>query len=190
MLAKGHHFPNLSLVGIIDADQGLFSTDFRASERMGQLFIQVSGRAGRVDRQGTVLIQTHYPDHPLLQSLVTQGYNEFAEMLLTERQQTRLPPFSYMALLRAEDYRAEATQYFLQKARAMMLAQTADIEIFGPIPAPMEKRAGRLRYQLLLQCSDRGLLRRQLGPWIRQLETLPSGRKVRWSLDVDPQDML
>lgn len=190
MLAKGHHFPNLSLVGIIDADQGLFSTDFRASERMGQLFIQVSGRAGRVDRQGTVLIQTHYPDHPLLQSLVTQGYNEFAEMLLTERQQTRLPPFSYMALLRAEDYSAEATQYFLQKARAMMLAQTADIEIFGPIPAPMEKRAGRLRYQLLLQCSDRGLLRRQLGPWIRQLETLPSGRKVRWSLDVDPQDML
>lgn len=190
MLAKGHHFPNLSLVGIIDADQGLFSTDFRASERMGQLFIQVSGRAGRVDRQGTVLIQTHYPDHPLLQSLVTQGYDEFAEMLLTERQQTRLPPFSYMALLRAEDYRAEATQHFLQKARTMMLAQTADIEIFGPIPAPMEKRAGRLRYQLLLQCSDRGLLRRQLGPWSRQLETLPSGRKVRWSLDVDPQDML
>ncbi|KRT53711.1 primosomal protein N' [endosymbiont of Ridgeia piscesae] len=192
MLAKGHHFPNVALVGIIDVDQGLFSADYRAPERTAQLIIQVAGRAGRGDHPGRVLIQTRYPDHPLLQTLVQQGYAAFAREALQERQLAQLPPFSHQALLRAEANQAELPLAFLQRAAELgrQAAQSRGIELWGPVPAPMERRAGRTRAQLLIQAGERRLLQGWLSGWLKQLRDLPEARRVRWSIDVDPQEML
>lgn len=191
MLAKGHHFPNVTLVGILDADGGLFGADFRAAERMAQLLVQVAGRAGRGQRPGRVLIQTHHPDHPLLRVLVREGYGQFAQAALMERRQAALPPFSCLALLRAEAPQRDRAMEFLEDARvcAMGLADKSVLAL-GPVPAPMERRAGRFRAQLLLQSDDRAPLHGLLAPWLEELETLKSARRVRWSLDVDPQEML
>lgn len=187
MLAKGHHFPEITLVGIVDIDQGLFSADFRATERMAQLITQVAGRAGRAEKPGQVLIQTHHPDHPLLQLLLHEGYGAFGRAALEERRQANLPPFSYLALLRAEAVDAALPLQFLEHART--LVKVSGVQILGPVPAPMERRAGRVRAQLLLQAPRRADLHRLLGPWLQQLETDKLGRKVRWSIDVDPQEM-
>ncbi len=190
MLAKGHHFPGVTLVGILDADQGLFSADFRAAERMAQLIIQVAGRAGRAEKPGSVLIQTHAPDHPLLRLLVEQDYARFAAATLKEREEAGLPPFSHLALLRAEAVNPQAPNDFLEEAR--QLAERIGHEgvwLMGPVPAPMERRAGRSRAQLLLQAENRQALQRLLAVWAPQLETLKSGRKARWSLDVDPVEL-
>ncbi|HEB92966.1 MAG TPA: primosomal protein N' [Gammaproteobacteria bacterium] len=190
MLAKGHHFPEVTLVGMVDVDQGLFSADFRATERMAQLITQVAGRAGRAQRPGQVLIQTHHPDHPLLQLLLREGYAAFAHAALEERRQANLPPFSYLALLRAEAVDGELPLRFLRQARELAEAmQLRGVQLLGPIPAPMERRAGRVRAQLLLQANRRVDLHRLLDPWLQQLETDKLGRKVRWSVDVDPQEM-
>ncbi|MCK5640042.1 MAG: primosomal protein N', partial [Gammaproteobacteria bacterium] len=190
MLAKGHHFPGVTLVAILDCDQGLFSVDFRASERMAQLITQVAGRAGRAEKSGEVLIQTHHPEHPLLQCLIQQGYQGFSKAILAERQAAELPPFSHMALLRAEAVAADAAMTFLCEARDLAQAiDVSDVDILGPVPAPMERRAGRFRAQLLLQATQRQDLQNLLSPWIQQLEGLKAGRKVRWSLDVDPYEM-
>mgnify|MGYP001818348328 FL=1 len=191
MLAKGHHFPNVTLAAILDADQGLFSSDFRASERMAQLIIQVAGRAGRAHKPGEVIIQTHHPDHPLLRQLVEQGYPAFAEAALQERQDTLLPPYASMALLRAEAADAEHPRVFLETARQLAEPGISDsLQLWGPVAAPMERRAGRYRAQLLLQTSNRAELQQLLTHWIPQLETLKQARRVRWSIDVDPVDML
>lgn len=190
MLAKGHHFPRLTLVGIIDADAGLLSTDFRASERMAQLIVQVSGRAGREDRPGRVFIQTHFPGHPLLQTLVTQGYNEFAGLLLAERRKAQLPPYSYLALLGAEAADRQATENFLHEAGSHLNNINTDLKIFGPVNAPIEKRRGRFRNQLLILSSNRNLLRKTVASWCRLLESVPGANRTRWYLDIDPQDML
>jgi len=190
MLAKGHHFPEVTLVGMVDVDQGLFSADFRATERMAQLITQVAGRAGRAERPGQVLIQTHHPDHPLLQLLLREGYAAFAQAALKERHQANLPPFNYLALLRAEAVDGELPLRFLRQARELAEAlQPRGVQLLGPIPAPMERRAGRVRAQLLLQANRRADLHRLLGPWAQQLEGDKLGRKVRWSIDVDPQEM-
>ena len=190
MLAKGHHFPNLTLVGLLDADYGLFSADFRAAERLGQLILQVAGRAGRAARPGEVLIQTHHPESPLLQSLLTHDYERFAAALLAERQAANLPPFSHLALLRAEAVDPQAPLRFLEEAQAQAAnLKIAGVELYGPFPAPMERRAGRSRAQLLLQSGSRSSLQQLLTPWLQRLETLKSGRKVRWSIDVDPLEM-
>jgi primosomal protein N' (replication factor Y) len=189
MLAKGHHFPNVTLVGIVDADRGLFSADYRASERMAQIITQVSGRAGRAAQPGTVIIQTHHPEHPLLTTLVTENYDKFAESVLLERKQAELPPFSFHALLRAEANESKIANKFLCDAKTTMLnLNHQELKLFGPLPAPIEKRAGRFRLQLLIQANERNTLRQILGPWVLMLEELKSSRKVRWSLDVDPQD--
>jgi len=190
MLAKGHHFPKLTLVGIVDIDRGLFSADFRASERMAQLFIQVSGRAGRATDPGLVVVQTHYPQHPLLQRLIQHDYASFARSLLQERKSTNLPPFSYLALLRVEANQAAMSEPFFREAIALLADKKHNFETYGPIPAPIAKRSGRLRYQLLILTNERNEFRRHLGNWCRQIEALPSAKKIRWSLDVDPQDML
>jgi primosomal protein N' (replication factor Y) len=192
MLAKGHHFPDVTLVGIIDIDQGLFSADFRATERMAQLIVQVAGRAGRAEKAGQVLIQTHHPDHPLLKVLLDEGYGSFASRALEERRLAELPPYQYMALLRAEAVNGELPLQFLRQARELAESITAgasNVLLLGPIPAPMEKRAGRIRAQLLLQSSSRAELHNLLTPWLQQLESSKLGRKVRWSIDVDPQEM-
>jgi primosomal protein N' (replication factor Y) len=190
MLAKGHHFPELTLVGIIDADRGLYSTDFRAAERMAQLFVQVSGRAGRGDRPGRVLIQTHHPDHPLLRSLVEQGYERFAALALAERAAALLPPYSFLAVLRAEHYQPGPAQRFLEQARLALPEHGPGLQVFGPLASGLERKAGRYRFQLILQAGRRPELARALPGWLAALEALPAGSRVRWSLDVDPQDML
>jgi len=190
MLAKGHHFPDVTLVGILNVDQGLFSVDFHAMERMAQLIIQVAGRAGRAEKPGQVLIQTHHPDHPLLQVLLNSGYEAFALQALHERQQACLPPYTYMAILRAEAVDASQPMKFLQKAAAMCHeASSGPHEILGPLPSPMEKRAGRFRAQLILQSAERSVLHALLSKVLPELEKLPLGRKVRWSIDVDPVDV-
>nr|WP_276583955.1 primosomal protein N' [Pseudomonas sp. RIT-PI-AD] len=194
MLAKGHHFPRVTLVAILDADGGLFSADFRASERMAQLIVQVAGRAGRAEEPGKVIIQTHLADHPLLVQLTEQGYFAFAEQALSERRAAGLPPFSHLALLRAEAHKPGQAEGFLDEAcgeaeRLMGEAELGGIELLGPVPAPMERRAGRYRAQLLLQGNARAPLHRLLALWLPVLEQMPGGRAVRWSLDVDPIDL-
>ncbi len=191
LLAKGHHFPNVTLVAILDCDQGLFSADFRSAERMAQLILQVSGRAGRAERPGEVLIQTHHPDHELLQSALRQDYRALTHTLLSEREMLHWPPYSFLALLRAEAPGQSIPMQFLREAasHAEGLCASGKVMLLGPIPAPMEKRAGRYRAQLLLQSDDRADLHALLASWLPVLEKMKSARQVRWSLDVDPQDM-
>ena len=191
MLAKGHHFPNVTLVAILDADGGLFGIDFRATERMAQLLLQVAGRAGRGERTGRVLLQTHHPEHPLLRVLVLQGYRQFCEDALEERRGARLPPFASLALVRAEALQRAAPQSFLRDAEACARARPhPGVSVLGPVPSPMERRAGRYRAQLLVDAGSRAAMQRFLPGWIADLEALPSARKVRWSVDVDPQEMV
>lgn len=191
MLAKGHHFPDVTLVGILDTDQGLFSADFRASERMAQLILQVAGRAGRAEKTGQVVLQTHHPDHPLLQLLLTQGYHRFAEAALEERRDVGLPPYSTLALLRAEASHRDYPQQFLNQAReAAQVLNMAGVELLGPVPAPMEKRAGHYRAHLLIQATRRSDLHQLLDAWLPGLKKIPGQRKVRWALDVDPTEMV
>ena len=190
MLAKGHHFPNVTLVSILDADSGLFGVDFRATERMAQLLLQVAGRAGRGDRPGRVLLQTHHPQHPLLRVLVLEGYRKFCENALDERRRARLPPYGSLALVRAEAQHRDAPRSFLGEAgRCASARACADVSVLGPAPSPMERRAGRYRAQLLVDARSRTALQHFLPGWIAELETLASARRVRWSVDVDPQEM-
>jgi len=190
MLTKGHHFPDVSLVVVLNADQGLFGTDFRASERLAQTIVQVAGRAGRAERPGEVLIQTEYPEHPLLAQLVTGGYDAFASAALEERQQARWPPFARVAVLRAEAAQREAPIAFLDRARELAESMlTAGVEVLGPAAAPMERRAGHYRAQLLLHAPTHSPLQRLFGRWLPAVEELPEARKVRWSLDVDPLEL-
>ena len=191
MLAKGHHFSDVTLVGIIEADQGLFGTDFRTSERMSQLILQVAGRAGREQHPGQVLIQTHHSEHPLLQLIIQQDYEQISNYILDERKQLDFPPYSYLALLRSEATQADLPIGFLQKvtAQARQLG-IEDAQLFGPMPAPMEKRAGRYRAHLLVISDSRTALHFLLKHLIPIIETMREARKVRWSLDIDPAEML
>ena len=189
MLAKGHHFPEVTLVGIIDADQGLYGIDFRSSERMAQLVLQVAGRAGRAEKPGVVVIQTHHPDHPLLRVLVSAGYPAFATAALAERAAVLLPPLAYQALLRAEALNPERALHFLKLARALAEPLAEGLELLGPAPAPMERRAGRYRAHLLFQAVQRSALHRFLERWRVQMGAQPVDRQVRWSLDVDPVEL-
>lgn len=190
MLAKGHDFPNISLVIVLDADYGFFSPDFRASERLAQLLIQVAGRAGRAERPGEIIIQTHHPEHPLLKQLVTKGYSAFAQTELKERQEAQLPPYSFIALLRAEAIRYEHVEAFLQQAKKQFQQQTDETtDILGPVPAPMPKRAGYYRGQLLVQSPHRQKLQTLLRICIPTIAEEKTARKVRWSIDVDTQEV-
>jgi primosomal protein N' (replication factor Y) len=188
MLAKGHDLPNLTLVAIVGVDEGLLSVDFRAGERLAQLVVQVAGRAGRARKPGRVVLQTHHPDHPLLRHLLAQGYAAAAKELLRERKQTGLPPNGHQVLLRCEAHQRAAVDAFLSEARAA-LPDTDTLQIAGPMPAPMPLRAGRQRGQLLIESTSRRHLHAAVQPWSMHIAQLPSARKVRWSLDVDPIDL-
>jgi primosomal protein N' (replication factor Y) len=188
MLAKGHHLPQVTLVGMLDLDQGLYGADFRAAERMAQLLIQVAGRAGRADKPGRVAIQTRHPDHPLLQTLIHRGYGAFADLALAERAAAHLPPFYAQALVRAEAKQPEPPRAFLERAGALARERDADLQLWGPVPAPMERRAGQYRAHLLLQADERTRLQALLAVWIPRLHQLKEGGRVRWSIDVDPQE--
>ena len=192
MLAKGHHFPNVTLVGLLDVDSALFSQDFRATERLAQLYTQVAGRAGRASKPGLVVLQSHHPGHLLLQDLVQNGYDHFARTCLQERSLLGLPPFAFQALLRSEAvHKTNVDQFMLEVAGLIMNRRSLypGLQVIGPISALMERRAGKYRMQLLLQMPQRAPLAHLLTRILPEIEALPSGRKVRWSLDVDPQEL-
>ncbi|HYG07761.1 MAG TPA: primosomal protein N' [Stenotrophomonas sp.] len=188
ILAKGHDLPQLSLVVVVGIDEGLFSADFRASEKLAQLLIQVAGRAGRATRAGEVWLQTHHPGHPLLQTLVSGGYHAFAHAELQQRDAAGFPPFAHMALLRAEAKDAQAANGFLDEVRRLA-PEVGQVDRFGPMPAPMPRRAGFQRSQLLLSAAQRQQLHHLLDVLVPAIHALPSARRVRWSLDVDPMDL-
>ena len=197
ILAKGHDLPNLTLVAVVGIDEGLFSADFRAGEKLAQLLIQVAGRAGRADKPGEVLLQTHHPDHPLLQTLIHGGYHAFAEGELAQREAAAFPPFAHLALLRAEAQHADAPMQFLQAAKTQLVpfshlrekGRDEGLAINGPVPAPMPRRAGMYRAQLLLSAPTRRELHAALEAALPAIYALPEARKTRWSLDVDPVDL-
>ncbi len=190
MLTKGHDFPDVTLVGVLNCDQGLFGTDFRSDERLAQTILQVSGRAGRRHRQGEVLLQTSYPQHPLLGHLVRGGYAEFAREALQERAEAGWPPYTHLALLRAEAAGRGTAMGFLQRCREKAGARNApSVAILGPAPAPMERRSGRYRAQLLLRSTTRPPLHALLEELLPIIESMKESRHVRWSLDVDPVEL-
>ncbi|HEX7801536.1 MAG TPA: primosomal protein N' [Pseudoxanthomonas sp.] len=231
ILAKGHDLPHLTLVVVVGVDEGLFSADFRAGEKLAQQLIQVAGRAGRAQKPGEVWLQTHHPDHPLLNTLINGGYHAFAQSELEQRQAAGFPPFVHLALLRAEAKHVDAANAFLHAAKSMLAAafpsppgrrwrEATDegtgkfmmvgsamtspyphpnpspegrgalgIEIQGPIPAPMSRRAGMHRAQLLLSSPSRRELHALLDAALPAIYELPEARKTRWSLDVDPLDL-
>lgn len=193
MLAKGHHFPDVTLVGILDVDSALFSSDFRAAEKLAQLFTQVAGRAGRASKPGQVVLQSHHPEHYLLQDLVNNGYQHFATSALQERKEALLPPFTFQALFRAEATYANLPQAFLQQCQTLLsdyASKHPDIEVIGPMPAIMERRAGKYRLQLLLQAPSRALINGILSSCLPAIEKLKDSAKVRWSVDIDPTDFI
>jgi len=194
MLSKGHHFPNVTLVVILNVDQALFSLDFRSREKLAQLIVQVAGRAGREEKQGKVILQTHQPEHEFFRQLLGQGYAAFAKQELSSRKIAALPPFSFMALLRSEAVSDVLSQQFLQQCAQLgrkycSIDGLNQLQIMGPVPAPMEKKSGRYRSQLLIQSPTRKILQYFLERWLAEVQTLPDIRKVRWSIDVDPQDL-
>lgn len=190
MLAKGHHFPNVTLVAIIDVDAGLYSTDFRSAERTAQLITQVAGRAGRASKPGQVILQTRHPDHPLLLELTRRGYAGFMQQALQEREAAGLPPFSHQALIRAEARDSELSREFLERiAEWIRTFAPSDLAVLGPVPAPLARRADRHRFQLLLQTPQRAHLHRLTDTLMPTLATWPESRTLHWSLDIDPVDL-
>ena len=189
MLAKGHHFPQVTLVGIIDADGGLFSADFRATEQMGQLLTQVAGRAGREEKRGKVLIQTYQPEHPLLQTLLKQNYTAFADQLLAERETATLPPYSYFAVLRAEAHQVKHAENFLAMIKKLKLPQEA-VSVHGPIPALIAKRKGLHCQHLLIKADKRSLLQSSLKTILKHIDNARIKNTVKWTLDVDPVEVM
>lgn len=191
MLAKGHHFPKVTLVAIINADSGLFSADFRGMERTAQLVLQVAGRAGRADHPGQVMMQTYHADHPTLKTLVTHGYSAFAQEELHQRRAAQLPPYSHYALLRAEAPNKGRAESFLGAIRQQLeddLLLPEHVHWIGPFPSSMEKRAGMHRAQLMIYGQNRKALHKLLANLCWYLEQSKEARKVRWSIDVDPAD--
>lgn len=186
MLAKGHDFPRLTLVGIVNADAVLFSTDFRSAERLFSLLMQVAGRAGRADLPGDVLIQTDFPQHPIYAAVEKQEYEPFAHELLEERRQMDFPPYCHQALLRAEAHQRIWVDEFLREAAHLCQQGATGIEVFDPVPAGIARVAGRERGQLLLQSRSRARLQAWLTQWRKALQA-HGGSRVRWHLDVDPR---
>jgi primosomal protein N' (replication factor Y) (superfamily II helicase) len=194
MLAKGHHFPDITLVAIIDADSGLFSADFRGQEQMAQTIVQVAGRSGRASRAGEVVIQSRHGGHQTLQSISTAPYEEFATRQLEERRNSTMPPFSHLCLIRAESAEIKGAisslKKIVQAGITLVSTQGYPVELQGPIPAPMEKRAGRFRTQLLLKSRNRRALQAFMTELCRKIDQMRLPQKVRLSIDVDPQDMI
>lgn len=189
MLAKGHHFPDVTLVALLDIDAALFSADYRAAERLAQLYTQVAGRAGRASKPGEVILQTHHPQHPLLQTLLLQGYPAFTEQVLEERRQALLPPYVSHAILFAESLQSQRAIDFLIAVRQLFektASQANPLWLLGPMPSLQAKRAGYFRWQLLLQHPSRETLQQQLRLYFQNIIALPLARKIKWALDVDP----
>ena len=197
MLSKGHDFPKITLVGVVNADGAMFSADFRAAERMVAQLCQVAGRAGRADLPGRVLIQTRFATHPLYRAVAAQDHASFAVMAMAERKSANLPPYSFLALLRAEAKSADALNAFMVSAveaanvaRATQAELTgganASLHVWDPIPAPLSRKAGFERQQLMVQANSRGALQQFLAIWLPQVS---QSRTVKWLIDVDPMEV-
>ena len=191
MLAKGHDFPALTLVGVLNPDSALYSSDFRAPEKLFAQLVQVAGRAGRADKSGEVIIQTAFPDHPLFRALQRHDFEGWAATQLAERKMAGFPPFVYQAMLRAEGKQENEVYRYLHQAQAAAVAlrhsmkNPAQVEIFGVVPAALPRRANHLRAQLLIQATSRKALQHFLRAWQAPLDAL-STQKLRCSLDIDP----
>lgn len=191
MLTKGHHFPGVQLVGVIDADQLLYSADFRGEERLAQLLVQVSGRAGRERRGGQVLVQTHHPEHPLLQALMAGGYEAVTTALMATRRRAGLPPFGQLSLLRCDSRDEGSGEAFLRELRRRagdLLPPSA--RLIGPLPSAMPRRAGRFRWQLWCLCGNRAQAQRAAAALVREAEGIGRRSGLNWFIDVDAQDVL
>ncbi|MEW9798841.1 primosomal protein N' [Alteromonas sp. CYL-A6] len=190
ILSKGHHFPHVTLVVVLDCDGALFSGDFRAPEKLGQLVTQLAGRAGRASKPGEMWLQTHNPDHPLLQDLIHNGYSHFARQALEERKMAGLPPFASQLIIRAEANNAGLAHDFLADVRAVLqrVDATSQLQVAGPLPGLIEKRQGRYRFMLVLSHHKRAPLHQAVRHALPAISALPLASKVRWSLDIDPQD--
>jgi primosomal protein N' (replication factor Y) len=190
MLAKGHHFPNVTLVAILDIDSGLYSIDFRASEKLAQVIVQVAGRAGRAELPGKVILQTRHPQHPMLCTLLENGYRRLAQDILQERHKAKLPPYSFQAIFRAHAAKTEKPQEFLNALSELIKkVNSGKTSVLGPVSAPMAKRSGQFRFQLLLQSTVRQDLHSLLDIVLPEIVRLKEAKKVRWSLDIDPVDL-
>jgi len=190
MLTKGHHFPTVSLVAIIDVDSALFSNDFRGEERMAQLLTQVGGRAGRAGTSGRVILQTHYPDHPALQAILQKPYAEHAREILAGREATGMPPAGKLLMLRPDAADADTGEQFLQSLRTQAQSQLPPgTSLIGPLPSPMQRRAGKFRSQLMVTADSPKSAQAVARLLVSVAETLPVKRGMKWSIDVDPQDV-
>ena len=189
MLTKGHHFPNVALVAIIDVDSSLFSTDFRGEERMAQMLTQVGGRAGRADFAGQVILHTHYPDHPALLAILQKPYADHAREILAVRQTSGMPPAGKLLMLRTDSTSIDAGEQFLQALRKQAEPRLPpDTRLIGPLPSPMQRRAGKFRSQMLVTAQNRKSAQAVAALLVAIAETLPRGRGMKWSIDIDPQD--
>ncbi|MES2353723.1 MAG: primosomal protein N' [Pseudomonadota bacterium] len=188
MLAKGHDFPNITLVAVLNADSSLYSSDFRAEEKLFAQLMQVAGRAGRADLPGEVLVQTAFPDHPLFEALKRHNFAEFAHAQLQMRQEAQFPPYTFQALLRVESVHDEAAREFTRRSADIAKPLAKNVRVFDAVPAPIARIAGRSRWQLLAQAVSRNHLQPFLHAWREQLEAL-SAREVRWAIDVDPIEL-
>ena len=195
MLAKGHHFPKVTLVIMVNVDSGFFSADFRAMEKTAQLILQVAGRAGREKDAGTAVIQTEFADHPLLHLLSEENYHALSLALLEERKQHHLPPYGFQALLRADSTQPKEAEQFLHRVRELLewhkrSLSLPHINVLGPLPSAMELRAGRFRSQLWINCENRKMLHHFVQQALDGVYEIKGFHKVRWSLDIDPSDNL
>ncbi|MDB3991901.1 primosomal protein N' [Gammaproteobacteria bacterium] len=194
MIAKGHHFPNITLVAIVNADMGLFSPDFRGQEQMAQTITQVSGRAGRASQLGEVVIQSRHASHTILQNLVNSSYNDFATVLLHERRIADMPPFSQLAIIKAQGKRLDTALNFLKKVSVLSGEINSQfnyqVNSIGPIPSPIEKRAGMFRSQIILKTKKKSTLQQFMLILVSKIETLRTPSGVRWSIDIDPVELM
>jgi len=193
MLAKGHHFPDVTLVGILDADSGIFSADFRGSERVAQLITQVSGRAGREKKPGKVILQTYCRDHPQIEELLKGDYESFINKILDERLLANAPPFSHQIKLQAESFNAFLSRDFLNSCIEFINSsnnKSQDLRIVGPLPALMEKKSGLFRWELNFFSHNRSSLHKMVNSLKFFLYEPKKTRRVRWSLDIDPVSTL
>jgi primosomal protein N' (replication factor Y) (superfamily II helicase) len=187
MLAKGHHFPDVTLVGMVDMDGALYSSDFRAPEYAAQLITQVSGRTGRADKAGEVVIQTHLSEHPMLKQVIQNGYATFAKSALAEREEANLPPASFSALFQAEASQLGAVKQFMQEVKqALNCHPEFEVVLLGPAPAVYTKKAGKYRYQLYLESNTRIHLHQLLDRSLPAIDKLKSANRVKWRMEVDP----
>ncbi|MFP6806238.1 MAG: primosomal protein N' [Pseudomonadales bacterium] len=189
ILAKGHHFPDVTLVAMLDIDAGFYSADYRSMEKTGQLILQVGGRSGREGKPGKVIIQTQFAQQPILKTLLNEGYDSFAQAILEERESNLLPPYSFHCLMRAESPQRNIAMDFLDAVAEKALSNTS-VEMLGPVPASMEKRSGKYRAHLLFSSRSRARLHHAIAEKIKVAEALKQSKRVRWSVDVDPIELL